>query len=390
MDDGTITTETLAFLASEIQSAWTQPFRGHIYDYAKTLDLQRGYAVKGRFDINSARHLIGPFDAIRDPTVRLVSILGAVQTTKSLVCDIVVPYWIEHDPGDILWLFEDDPKAKLYAETRAMPLIKSISAIARMMEDIDRHEKTKTKIKFSHCNLVMAGLNEGNVQSISYRYVIVDEAWMARANGLIRQAIYRTRQYPDTRKVIIIGQGGFVDEDAHEIHKETDMRELEFACPKCGRFQPFELARLRDETFPVEALRGTYSGLSWDTNEKTKVDGRWKFEEVGRTAHIRCRFCDHGIEDTPASRRTLADTYRFTPTNPSAPSHSVGFHWPAEASTRIPLSDLVIKYLRAKVARDELSYNLPMQEFYQKDRGVHWSDDIAARSEEHTSELQSH
>lgn len=368
---------SLDFVAEQFRGSLVPPFRGQIYDYAWGLDLQAGYAVKGRFDIASARHLQEPLEAIRNPAVRLVSILGAVQTLKSLIADIVVPYWIEHDPGDILWLFEDDPKAKLYAETRAMPLIRSVPQIARMMEDIDRHEKTKTKIKFSHCNLVMAGLNEGNVQSISYRYVIIDEAWMARANGLIRQAIYRTTQYPDTKKVIVIGQGGFVDEDADALHRETDMRELHWACPKCGVQQAFELSRLRDETFPIQSLRGTYAGLSWETNDGSKRDGRWDYEAVGKMAHIRCYHCDHRIDDTAANRRALCDSYQFKRTNPSAPAWAVGFHWPAEASIRIPFADQVVKYLRAKVAKDELSYNLPMQEFYQKDRGLHWSDDLA-------------
>ncbi|MDH4318204.1 MAG: phage terminase large subunit family protein [Desulfobulbaceae bacterium] len=364
-------------VADRGRAALVPPFRGPIWEYAGGLDLQGGYAVKGRFDIATVPHLREPLEAIRDPTVRMVSIMGAVQTTKSLIADIVIPYWIEHDPGDILWLFEDDPKARLYAETRAMPLIRSVPNIARMMEDIDRHEKTKTKIKFSHCNLVMAGLNEGNVQSISYRYVVADEAWMARANGLLRQAIYRTTQYPDTKKIILIGQGGFADEDFDEIHKETDQRLLQFACPACGHFQPFELSRLRGEDFHRADLRGTYSGLSWDTNETTKRDNRWDFEAVGKSAHIRCHDCDHRIEDTRENRQKLAVSYKYIRTNPGAPIHSIGFRWPALASTRISFADQVVKYLRAKVAKEELSYLLPMQEFYQKDLGIPWAEDMA-------------
>ena len=380
----------LDYLASEFAAACAPAFRGQIYEYAATLNLQQGYAVKGRFDIATLPHLREPLEAIRDPSVRMVSIMGAVQTTKSLIADVVVPYWIEHDPGDILWLFEDDPKARLYAETRAMPMIRSIPNIARMMQDIDRHEKTKTKIKFSHCNLVMAGLNEGNVQSISYRYVIVDEAWMARANGLIRQAIYRTTQYPDTKKVIIIGQGGIEDEDADEIHRETDQRELRWKCPQCHEAQPFELAKMRGDDFPVPALRGTFAGLGWDTNDDTKRNGRWDYDAVARTAHIRCYHCDHRITDTRENRRALADTYAYHATNPGAPKQNVGFRWPALASMRIPIADQVVKYLRAKVAKDDLSYLLPMREFYQKDLGLPWADELATEYRAVTVEEYDH
>lgn len=369
--------QTLDFLADAIRSAWQAPFRGAIYEYARSLNLQAGYAVKGPFDIATARQLIEPLDAIRDPRVRLVSVQAAVQTLKSLLADIIVPYWIEHDPGDVVWLFEDDWKAKYYAETRAMPLIRSMPQIHRMLEDVDRHEKTKTKIKFSHCNLVMAGLNEGNVQSISYRYVIIDEAWMARANGLIRQAIYRTTQYPDTKKILVLGQGGWEDEDFDTLHKETDQRVLHWRCPVCGHPQPFALSVLRAENHPVEKLRGTYAGLTWDTNEVTRP-GRWNFEAVGRSAHYRCYQCDARIEDKPEIRRQLNDSYHFVPSNPGAPAHQVGFHWPAEASMRISFADQTIKYLRAKIAADELGYRLPLQEFFQKDRGLTWCESLSS------------
>lgn len=365
------------FIRELTRSAWLPPFRGEIYDYAAGIDLQGGYAVKGRFDITTAKHIKEPWEAIRNPQVRRVSILGAVQTMKTLLSEIVVPYWIEHDPGDILFLYEDDPKAKTMAETRLMPMLRSIPGIARLMQDVDRHDKTKTKIYFPHCSLTVAGMNEGNVQSVSYRYVVIDELWMSRANGLARQAIYRTTQYRDTCKVILLGQGGFVDEDADKLHKETDMRELLWSCPSCGVYQPFSLARLREDSHPVAELRGTFSGLSWDTNERTLRDGRWNYNEAAKTAHIRCHHCDHRIEDRPEIRRQLMDSYRYEATNANAPIENVGFHWPALASVRIPFSDQVTKYLMAKTAKESLSYDLPMQEFYQKDLAIHWSADRA-------------
>ncbi len=365
---------SLDFLADAIRSAWSPPFRGQIYEYGASLNLQNGYAVRGAFDISTAPHLREVFHAIRDPRVRLVSIRGAVQTLKSLIADITVPYWIEHDPGDILWLFEDDPKAKAYADTRAMPLIRSAPGIYRMLQGVDRHEKTKTKIHFAHCSLTLAGLNEGNVQSLSYRYVIIDEAWMARANGLLRQAIYRTTQYPDTHKIIVMGQGGIEDEDADKLHKETDQRELQFNCPFCKFAQPFDLPRLRGEDHANAKLRGSYSGLSWDKNETTKPGGRWNWEALGQSAHLRCYQCDARIEDRPAVRKQLADSYHSKAANPGAPKDKVGFQWAAPTSPRIPLGKLAIKYVSAKIDADELGYWLPLQEFHQKDWGLTWSE----------------
>lgn len=378
------------YLAEQIQEAWRPPFRGQIYENARKINLQNGYAVKGAFDIETARHLIEPLQAIHDPRVRLLSAQGAVQTLKSMIADITVPYWIEHDPGDILWLFEDDPKAKLYAESRAMPLIRSIPEIARMLEDVESHEKTKTKIRFKHMNLVIAGMNEGNVQSISYRYVIIDELWMHRSDGLVRQAKDRTKQYPDTKKILLLGQGGIEDDDADLEHKKTDRRELHWACPKCHRYQPFDLDRERTVDFPIKKMRGSFAGLGWDTNDKTKpAGGRWNYEEVKKTAHHRCYYCDYRIEDTPEKRRQLNDSYRYfrhgeePPANaaklPPLPlSEEMGYHWPAEASMRVPFAELVQKYLQAKTMAEELAYRLPLREYWQKDRGLSWSENAGA------------
>jgi hypothetical protein len=380
------TLSTVDFLAPRVTTAFKRPYRGEIYDYANTLKLGAGYAVKGKFDINTARHLIEPLRALRNPKIRVVVIQGAVQTVKSLVSDLWVPYLIEHEPGDILWLFEDDAKAKYYAETRAMPLIRSIPSIAKMLESVHRDDKTKTKLKFSHMNLVMCGLNEGNVQSISWRYVIIDEAWMARANGLIRQAKDRTKQYPDTSKILILGQGGWADEDFDREFKDTDQRMLHYNCPSCGGSQPFELAVARPDDFPDVELRGKYAGLGWDTNDITRPNKRWNFDEVGKTAHHRCYHCDFRIEDTPDVRRRLNDSYHYVARNPGAEASRVGFQWPGEASMRVKFSDLAIKYLKAKIAKEELGYILPMQEYYMKDRGLTWSADSESEVRIVTSE----
>ncbi len=366
----------LDFLSASISCPYVQAFRGTVSEYAEQVDLQGHYSVKGRLGLETLRHLHGPLEAFRDPAVRVMTIQGAVQTTKSLILDLIALYVIEHEPGDMIWYLETDPKAKLYADERIMPLIRNKPEIAAMLEGIDRDDKTKTKIQFGRMTFAICGLNLTNTQTLSWRYVFIDEAWAARANGLIRHAMDRTKQYPDTHKIILVGQGGWEDEDFDAVHKQTNMQVLEYSCPQCGYFQAFELAKLRDETHPVEKLRGTYAGLSWDTNDATKPNGRWNFEEVGKTAHHRCYLCDHRIEDTPEIRRKLNDSYRYRVTNPRAEASKVGFQWPGEASMRVKFSDLVVKYLRAKVAMDELSYKLPMQEYYMKDRGLTWSETV--------------
>jgi ssDNA-binding Zn-finger/Zn-ribbon topoisomerase 1 len=367
---------TVDYLADVVTPSLRPRFRGSIIDYVSQVDLVGQYTVKDRVDLSLLRHIIEPLKAFEDPDVRLITIQAAVQCQKSLILDLILLYVIEHRPADFIWYLETDPKAKRYADERLMMLVKHKPEIAAMLQEIDRNDKTKTSISFNRMNFVICGLNLTNTQTLSWQIVVVDEAWAARGNGLIRHAMERTKQYPETKKIILVGQGGWENEDFDKIHKETDQRVLEYACPQCGYFQPFELTKFRGDDHPVEKLRGTYAGLSWDTNEATKPNGRWNFEAVGKTAHHRCYLCDYRIDDTPEMRRKLNDSYRYRATNPNAEKSKVGFQWPSEASMRLPFADIVTTYLRAKVAMDELAYKLPMEEFYQKWRGLTWSEGV--------------
>src|SRR5438132_11681510 len=108
------------------RNAWSSPFRGEIYEYGAGLDLQNGYAVRGMFDVHRTRYLIEPFRALRDSRIRQVVINKPVQTGGSLIADIWVPYLIEHDPGDLLWLFQDDDFCDSSMSERCEPLLNGL------------------------------------------------------------------------------------------------------------------------------------------------------------------------------------------------------------------------------------------------------------------------
>jgi Phage terminase large subunit gpA, ATPase domain len=221
---------TLDFLASLITPAWRPPFRGEIYEYASKLNLQSGYRVKGFFDIESCCHIKAPLEAIRSPRIQVVSIMAAIQTLKSLIADLTLCFWAEHDRDDVLWLYEDSDKAKLMAKTRIMPLLTSVPEIAAELAREKRFAQTNVQIRLPGMQLLVAGLNLGNVQSASWRRVVVDEGWIHGNDGLIGQAMDRTKQAGDSKKIILMGQGGAEDDDADIEHKKTHRYELHYAC----------------------------------------------------------------------------------------------------------------------------------------------------------------
>lgn len=344
---------------------WTLPFRGAIYEYARDLDLQNGYAIKGSFDINRSKYLIAPFNAVLNPNVRECIFLAAVQTGKSLIADLAVPYWIEHDPGDSLWLLQDDKFASTYMEGRFLPLLRRTKSIRPWLDASGRFGVKKDELLLPHMSVMMGGLNEGNVQSFSRRYVIVDEAWMAKSNGLLRQAKDRATAYPYTSKVLVISQAGVEDDDLDLEWKSSNMQKWAWQCQSCKRHQVFEMS--------VKRTDGSWAGMKWETNDFTRPNGRWNYPEVAKTARLECVHCGHQVEDRPSNRRLLDDTHKYEVTGHGADPTIAGFHWPCIANADISFGSLVTKYLRAKEQHELHGYSLPLVEVYQKQLAVPWN-----------------
>lgn len=352
-------------IADASRRGWALPFRGEIYEYGANLDLQNGYAIKGRFDVSRSKYLMAPFRAVRDRRVRQVVILKAVQTGGSLIADISVPYFIEHDPGDLLWLFQDDKFAVTYMDERFMPLLKRTTSLRPWIDAAGRRGVQKDALLLPHMSVMIGGLNEGNVQSLSKRYVIIDECWLAGSNGLIRQAKDRTTAFPYTSKVLLISQAGVEGDDLDLEWNSSSMSEWQWCCPSCGHYQVFEWSVKRDD--------GSWAGMKWDTNDTTRPNGRWCYPAVARTARLECFKCGHHVEDTPANRRRLDDTHRYQPMNPGADTAIAGYHWPAVANQDISFGSLVVKYLKAKEQQENHGYLLPLVEFYQKQLARAWN-----------------
>lgn len=352
-------------LLDAYRNGWTLPFRGEIYEYAAGLNLQNGYAIKGQFDISRSKYLIKPFQSVRNPRKRETVILKAVQTGGSLIADLDLPYRIEHDPGDTLWLFQDDKFAKTYMNGRFLPLLKGTPSLQGWIEAAGRFGIGTDELRLPHMLVMIGGLNEGNVQSFSFQRVRLDEAWLAKSNGLIRQAKARVRAYPHTSHVLIISQAGVEGDDLDLEWRSSNMLEWSWQCPSCKKHQRFEWSAKRPD--------GSWAGMKWETNEFTRPNGRWNYPEVAKTARLECYDCGHQLDDTPSKRRLLDDTHAYEASNPGADETIDGFHWPAIANADISFGSMVQRYLRAKEQQELHGYTLPLMEFYQKDLAQPWN-----------------
>ena len=309
--------------------------------------------IPGHFKSANSPWVREVMEAMADPDIRLVSIVAPVQSSKTIGAELCLCYIIANFPGPCLWLSQTDADAKDQAEARLHKLFSECDAVKKLFP-ADRHKKKTQTVFFSNgMTLWVLGAHaKSNLQSRSIRWLIGDETWQW-PNGHMQQAEARVTAFGWLGKCIFLSQGGMENDDTHRKFETTDMREWEFKCPKCGKYQPYK-----------------WSNIEWDKNYRDG-EGRMDFAKVRSSVRLVCEFCKHEIADSDANRKLLNSSAKFVPQNPNAPATKAGFHWNSLAS--MSWGELAEMYLRAKEScrRGDLE---DLKNFYQKRLALPWGD----------------
>lgn len=367
-------------ILDRVASGFSKPYRGQIWENCKRFKLVgKAYEAmpreqNGHFRIESARHLMWILLALLDPAVRKVIVIGATQVLKSILGDIWTTYVMEHNPRNMLVLFEDDPKAKLFCDARLMDTIKQHPILSKQILGVDRHDATKTKIKLATMLLQAGGLNDGNVSSLSWPLIWISEGWQHKNDGLLFKAIKRADRFPDDCKILIESQAGQTEEDLHRVAMAAHQVPLTWACPLCGARQswetPNEFGRIRDD--------GTFSGMKFDPSEK-EINGvltALNIQQRASSAHWECHHCRGAIQDTKQNRQQIMDSYEqdykiTTASGEKISPESVCFYLPFESARDNSFSKTVTTYLTAKNAQ-RLGDMIPIANWYMAERAMFW------------------
>jgi len=307
----------------------------------------------GAFRIENSLQIRDVFEAITDPRVRLVTIIAAVQASKTMVMEIALAYIVANMPGPALWLNETDEDAKDQSEARLQKLFDACEPVRRLYP-ANRHKKRNTTIHFANgMTLWMLGAhNRTNLQRRSIRYLLADECWQF-PSGHLAEAEARVTAFGWLGKCIFSSQGGVEGDDIHRKFEMTDQREWMFACPQCGHRQPFK-----------------WENIEWSKDCRDE-NGQYDFARVHETTALRCEGCNAYLPDGDDMRRRLNATGQFVAQNPKAAKANVGFHWNALAT--MPWGALAELYLRAKMAARQGDTSL-LAQFFQKRLALAWRD----------------
>src|SRR5690606_28806657 len=121
------------------RKAFSPPDRRSIIEWAaEKITLPPVLAKSGQVDVSDSRHFIAPLQAIGHDRVTATRILKPVRGGGTLISDVAIPSLIVRNNASVLSVFQDQKIAEDHAETRQMPILKSVPEIKPMLSE-DRH-----------------------------------------------------------------------------------------------------------------------------------------------------------------------------------------------------------------------------------------------------------
>lgn len=346
---------------------FTPPDTREIWDWAlEEGELPPVYA--SQLDVDEAPMIKEPWRALRNPSVRNVVAMAAVQCLKTLIGELWLLWLVPNDPGATQWLQPDDQEAWEHCEERFVPLIERYAAVHRYFTGKGRDKKTAF-IRFKHMFMRIEGANNmGNLQRKSIKNQMRSEIhqvdkWVP---GRLKEADGRLTQFVHNSKTYTESQPGYDAElqidDMHAEYLKGDQNIWEFACLSCGKYQPYLWSHVRAD--------GTRAAMRWETSERTRrPNGEWRETELLKTIRYECIYCGHAHYDDPLTRRRMTANGRFRAQNPDADPATRSFCWNQLAMGKLSWWETKIggvKNFLIAHAKAKRGYEKDLREFFQK------------------------
>lgn len=308
------------------------------------------------------------FAGMRKPGVRRVVIMMSAQYLKTVSLIIDFLRNAKEDPANTMWVMANADQANEFVEKRLLPSIESCEPVAKLYRG-----KTKSLLRFETFNLLMRGSeSRAKLQSDPIRRVYCDERreWKAGAIDLLRK---RMRTFPNAQE-ISAGTAGVENDALHCDYLEGSQTRAHIRCLKCGHSQPIRFGRDATTLWPKPRECG---GFLWDTNDTTKPDGVWNYQELAKTVRFEC--------ENPACRTTYTNAQKFDlirtmhphDYNPEAPPDLKSFGGSAFEAVweSCDWDKLVIEFLKA-VEQARTGNVEPLKAFITETLGEPWKDEI--------------
>jgi len=292
----------------------------------------------------------------------------SAQYVKTLALIIDFLRNAKEDPADTMWVMADADQVDEFIDKRLMPYIEGCEPVAKLF-----HGKKKRLMMFESFNLLLRGSNSrAKLQSDPIRRVYCDERreWKPGAIDLLRK---RMRTFPNAME-ISAGTPGRENDELHIDYLEGSQTRAHIQCLKCGHSQPIRFGR--DKTTLWENKRDC-GGFVWNTNDVTKPNGKWDWQEVAKTVRFECENPQCRERYSNNQKYELIRTMHSHDYNPKPVPGILSFGGGAFEAIweSCDWDKLVIEFLKAIEAAKQGNVE-PLRAFVSETLGEPWKDEI--------------
>ena len=271
-----------------------------------------------------------PMDVFTDPTVHTIVMMVARQTLKTEIELNCLGYAIDQDPGPMLVVQFRDTDCKKWSKIRLAPMLRDTPCL-RGKVSVEKSRSGENTFEYKafpggHLSVV-ASASPGNLAALPIRYLFCDEIdkYPASAGGAgdpISMAQGRQEEFWNRKTMLACTPTAKGYSRIEQAYEESDKREYELRCPRCGEFQAPKWSQVKWES-------------AAPTGRKQCASARYVCSN---------RECSAEWSDVDRWAASLNGSYRAT-----APFNGIaGFRVSGLARLGTHLSALVDEYLRSK------------------------------------------
>lgn len=242
--------------------------------------------LAGRWKNSTTPYLVGPMDAVTDPTVNEIVFVKSSQVGGTEFINNVLGYYIHIDPATVLYVCENEGKARAWSVESFAPMIRDTPVLADIFgqaKERDSSNMIEAKaFRGGHFALAWA-TSPATLSSRPRRIVLTDEtdAFAPTKEGdPVKLAEARTKTAKTQRKIIHVSTPRDKETSVIEpMFKDSTAEKFFLPCLHCNEYQALKWSNVRWDESPIDAYYICDAcGVIIENEEKADMlaKGQWR------------------------------------------------------------------------------------------------------------------
>jgi phage terminase large subunit GpA-like protein len=249
-------------------------------------------ASPGRWRTDRAEYLRGVMEALSDPRIQDVVLMGCAQHGKTEVILNAIGFHMQHDPAPILIVQPTLPMAEAFSKDRLATMIRDCEPLTDLVNDPRSRDSGNTILhkQFRGGHVTVAGANSpASLASRPVRFVCCDEVDRYEASAgtegdPVDLAFKRAKSFWN-RKRLLTSSPTRTGSRIHKAFQKSDKRFFMVDCPRCGASQRLCWNPLSDDARERERVRWAPGDPDSAAYHCAQCDAPWS--ELERLAAVR-------------------------------------------------------------------------------------------------------